>query len=119
MMTEVNHVVDVSRDAAGAYMFDGYVLPAHRRKGALRALLRSSKGWALQHGISRLYAAFARENHVSEHALLTAGFGTIVGDVSILRVLGREWKWVRLPRRMPIFDVLSADGPSRFRPRPA
>src|SRR6266498_1191497 len=35
-MTEVNHVLDVSRDPAGAYLFDGYVFPSHRRKGVLR-----------------------------------------------------------------------------------
>ena len=119
MMTEVNHVVDVSRDAAGAYMFDGYVLPEHRRKGVLRTLLRSSKEWARQHGISRLYAAFARENRASEHALHAAGFTTIVGDIGLIRVFHREWKWVRLPHGMLIFNVLGADGTSRIQPRPA
>src|SRR6267378_4384605 len=109
VMTEVDHVIDVSRDAAGAYMFDGYVLPAHRRKGVLRTLLGSSKRWAAQCGVSRLYSAFARENKVSEHALLTAGFVTVVGDVGILRLLGREWKWVRLPHGGSIFDILGAD----------
>lgn len=117
-MAEVNHTLDVSRDASGAYLFDGYVLPAHRRKGVLHALLRSSKTWAAQHGLARLYAAFARENHVSEHALEREGFTTIVGDVGILRVLNREWKWIRLPREAPVIDILNATGPPRAAPHP-
>ena len=117
MMTEVNHVVDVSRDAAGAYLFDGYVLPEHRRKGVLRTLLNSSKQWATQHGLSRLYAAFARENRASEHALHTAGFTTVVGEIGVIRVLHREYKWVRLPHGMLPFNVLGGDGAYRTMPR--
>lgn len=119
LMTEVNRALDVSRDAAGAYLFDGYVLPAHRRKGVLRTLLNASKQWAKQQGLARLYAAFARENQASEHALRKVGFVTIVGDVGILRVLGREWKWIRFPHGMPTFDVLNARSESRPVPMPA
>jgi len=118
LMIEVNHVVDVSRDAAGAYMFDGYVAPEHRRQGVLRELLRSSKRWAVQHDISRLYAAFARENRVSEHALHAAGFTTVVGDIGILRLAHREWKWVRLPHDTSMINVLGVERASRTRPRP-
>ena len=119
MMIEVNHVVDVSRDAAGAYMFDGYVEPEHRRQGVLRELLRSSKRWAVQHEISRLYSAFARENRVSEHALHMAGFTTVVGDIGILRLAHREWKWVRLPPETLMINVLGAGRASLTRPRPS
>ena len=118
LMTEVNHVLDVTRDAAGVYLYDGYVFPPYRRKGVLRALLASSMERARDQGASRLYAAFARENHASERALIQAGFVTVVGDVSLLRVLGREWKRIRVPPGTPWADVLSAGVPLRPRPSP-
>ncbi len=117
-MTEVNHVLDVSRDPAGAYLFDGYVFPSHRRKGVLRGLLQSSKRWGAQRGLSRLYAAFTRDNHVSEHALHRAGFQAVVGDIAFLRVLHREWKWIRIPRGTPVVEVLTADRPGQRMPSP-
>jgi GNAT superfamily N-acetyltransferase len=113
-MTEVNHVLEVSRDPEAAYLFDGYVLPLYRGTGVLRTLLRSAKRWSRLQGLVRLYAAFARDNRVSEHALRRAGFVTIVGDVIVLRVLGREWKSVRVRRGASMVDVLSA-GPSSQR----
>lgn len=118
-MTEVSHVIDVSRDAWGAYLFDSYVLPSFRGKGVFRTLVRSSKRWALQQGLSRLYAAFARDNHISEHAFRKAGFVTIVGDVVLFRLLNREWKRVRHPHGMPIVDVLRDEGLHRLVPRAA
>ncbi|HYT00812.1 MAG TPA: GNAT family N-acetyltransferase [Thermoplasmata archaeon] len=118
LMTEVNHVLDVSRDPAGAYLFDGYVFPSHRRQGVLRGLLQSSKRWGAQRGLSRLYAAFTRDNHVSEHALHRAGFQAVVGDISLLRVLHREWKWIRIPHGTPVVGVLSPDGPGKTMPSP-
>lgn len=118
LMTEVNHVVDVSRDGAGIYLFDGFVFPSHRRKGVLRTLLTSAMAWARDHGAARVYAAFARENHASERALIQAGFVTVVGDVSRLLVLGREWKRVRVPRGSPWSGLLSAAPSSQSVPRP-
>ena len=119
LMIEVHHVVDVSRDPGGAYMFDGYVLPAHRRKGVLSTLLEESKRWARERNISRLYAAFTRDNHVSERALLRAGFVTVVGDVDMIRVLGWEWKRVRVPSGSRMSEVLRAEGLSARAARPA
>lgn len=118
LMIEVNHVLDVSRDPAGAYLFDGYVFPSHRRKGVLGELLQSSKRWGAQRGVSRLYAAFTRDNRVSERALHRAGFQAVVGDISLLRVLHREWKWIRIPHGTPVAGVLSADGRGQMTPSP-
>lgn len=113
MMTEVNHVIDVSKDSSGAYMFDSYVLPESRGRGVYKTLMRSSKRWALTQGVSRLYAAFARDNHISEHAFRKAGFVTVVGDVTFVRVLDREWKRVWRPPGTPVIDVLGPDEPPR------
>lgn len=118
LMTEVHHALDVSQDAAGLYLYDGYVFPSHRRKGVLRALLNAAMRRARDQGASRLYAAFARENHASERALHQAGFVSIVGDVSLLLVFGREWKRVRLSSGRPWADVLSAGVAPRPRPAP-
>lgn len=116
MMTEVRYVLDVSRDAQGAYLFDGFVLPAWRGKGILRAVLRGCRSWAAARGISRLYAAFTRENRVSERALRAMGFTAVVGDVAVLRALGRERTWVRVYQRAPLGDVLGAARPSQSGP---
>ncbi len=118
VMAEVDHVLDVSRDPGGVYLFDGYVFPPHRRQGVLRALLATSMDWARVRGASRAYAGFVRENHASERALGQAGFVTVLGDVSLLRVLGREWKWIRVPSGRPWAVVLGAAVPSPPRPSP-
>lgn len=115
LMSEVHQILDVSRDPGAVYLFDGYVLPANRRKGALRTLLHASKRWARQQGLSRLYAAFARENRVSEQALLRAGFATVVADVGFLSVLGHEWKWLRTPQGPSGPNVLPSDAPGGSR----
>lgn len=115
LMREVGRTLDVTRDPHGAYLYDGYVLPEHRRRGVLRTLLGCSKRWAQERGILRLYAAFARDNHASGRALAQAGFTAVVGDVGILRVLTLEWKWVRFPEGLPLVDVLTAG----TAPRPA
>lgn len=114
-MTEVHRVLDVSQDPQGAYLFDGFVVPAWRGKGVLRALLAACRAWAASSGVSRLYAAFTRENHVSERALVAMGFTNVVGDVTVLRVLGMERNWVRLEQDAPMADVLRATGASQPR----
>ncbi len=113
LMVEVHRVLDVSRDSQGAYLFDGFVLPAFRGRGILRALLGACQRWAVAHRLSRLYTAFTRENRVSERALRASGFATVVGDVGVVRVLGREWTWARLRTGAPFGEVLRTPAPSR------
>ncbi len=113
LMVEVRRVLDVSRDPQGAYLFDGYVLPAFRGRGILRAILGACQGWATAHRLSRLYTAFTRENRISERALRATGFATVVGDVGVVCVLGREWTWARLRTGAPFGEVLRTPTPSR------
>lgn len=109
-ITEVGYLLDVSREPSTVYLFDGYVLPEHRRQGALRALLTACKRWAKRNGVSRLYAAFARDNAISEHTLRRAGFVTAVADVVLLRVLTWEWKRVRAPEG--VLPITIVPGPT-------
>jgi GNAT superfamily N-acetyltransferase len=112
-MSEVDHVFDVSHDPFGAYLFSGYTLPAFRGKGVLRTLIMHAKVWARDRGISRLYSAFVAENEVSRHVLDRAGFHAVVGEIVVLCIAGREWKWISHPGGTPVPDVLRVDGSAR------
>ena len=103
-MQEVSHVVNVSHDPAGAYLYDAYVIPDARRQGVLRELVASAKAWARARGLSTLYMAVAMDNKVSRRAFESLGFTTVVGQVRVLRVRNHDWKRVKRPAGVP--DVL-------------
>jgi len=106
LVREVNHVVNVSRDPSGAYIHNVFVMPDSRRLGIFGALVAAAKQWAEARGLSRLYTTIARDNEASERAHRAAGFRTVAGSVTVLRVGNHEWKRVSRPKGTHVVDLL-------------
>src|SRR5213083_2397007 len=106
LVREVNHVVNVSRDPSGAYIHNVFVMPDSRRMGIFGALVAAAKQWAEARGLSRLYTTIARDNEASERAHRAAGFRTVAGSVTVLRVGSHEWKRVSRPKGTRVVDLL-------------
>src|SRR5437016_4997448 len=70
------------------------------------ALVAAGKQWAEARGLSRLYTTIARDNEASERAHRAAGFRTVAGSVTVLRLGNHEWKRVSRPKGTQVVDLL-------------
>jgi len=65
------------RDGRYAAITTAYVVPAERRRGVMRALLRAADGWCSRRGIDTLQLRCGARNREAQHAWRALGFTTV------------------------------------------
>ncbi len=80
--------VEISPDAAEAYIWNCLTLPQHRRRGHYRALLEGIVAQARREGLSRLWIGSTEDP--AQKADADAGFVTVL-NFSVRRLVGLRW----------------------------
>lgn len=72
-----------------AFLYDVFVFPKYRKRGAYKQLLRTSCRWLRQRGFVNAYGGAPTSNVASRSGLERVGFKE-AGTVTLVRILGRK-----------------------------